>query len=388
MVNLLARIFIKDYQDIEKEKVRTAYGVMCGIFGIVSNVILVIIKVFIGILSMSISIIADAINNLSDFFSSLLTLIGFKIASKPADKEHPFGHQRMEYVISLVISLIIIFVGIELLSTSIQGIITPNEIKVDLITYIILGISIFIKLIQGLFYYSAGKKINSVSLKASFKDSLFDCISTSIVLIGSLISKLINYNLDGILGSLVSVFIIISSLGLVKESISPLIGERPNKELIKNIKVEVLSNPQVLGIHDMIFHEYGVSKIFLSMHVELDANMGFLSAHELIDELELQIHNKYHVEIVMHMDPIEKDNEELNKQEEILTNVLSSIDKDIKFHDFRMVNGTNKINYIFDIVIPFNYKYTEKEIKNIIKTKLQEINPKIDVIINVDYDYL
>lgn len=388
MVNLLARIFIKDYQDIEKEKVRTAYGVMCGIFGIVSNVILVIIKVFIGILSMSISIIADAINNLSDFFSSLLTLIGFKVASKPADKEHPFGHQRMEYVISLIISLIIIFVGIELLSTSIQGIITPNEIKVDLITYIILGISIFIKLIQGLFYYSAGKKISSVSLKASFKDSLFDCISTSIVLIGSLISKLINYNLDGILGSLVSVFIIISSLGLVKESISPLIGERPNKELIKNIKAEVLSNPQVLGIHDMIFHEYGVSKIFLSMHVELDANMGFLSAHELIDELELQIHNKYHVEIVMHMDPIEKDNEELNKQEEILTNVLSSIDKEIKFHDFRMVNGTNKINYIFDIVIPFNYKYTEKEIKNIIKTKLQEINPKIDVIINVDYDYL
>lgn len=388
MVNLLARIFIKDYQDIEKEKVRTAYGVMCGIFGIVSNVILVIIKVFIGILSMSISIIADAINNLSDFFSSLLTLIGFKVASKPADKEHPFGHQRMEYVISLIISLIIIFVGIELLSTSIQGIITPNEIKVDLITYIILGISIFIKLIQGLFYYSAGKKISSVSLKASFKDSLFDCISTSIVLIGSLISKLINYNLDGILGSLVSVFIIISSLGLVKESISPLIGERPNKELIKSIKAEVLSNPQVLGIHDMIFHEYGVSKIFLSMHVELDANMGFLSAHELIDELELQIHNKYHVEIVMHMDPIEKDNEELNKQEEILTNVLSSIDKEIKFHDFRMVNGTNKINYIFDIVIPFNYKYTEKEIKNIIKTKLQEINPKIDVIINVDYDYL
>lgn len=388
MVNLLARIFIKDYQDIEKEKVRTAYGVMCGIFGIVSNVILVIIKVFIGILSMSISIIADAINNLSDFFSSLLTLIGFKVASKPADKEHPFGHQRMEYVISLIISLIIIFVGIELLSTSIQGIITPNEIKVDLITYIILGISIFIKLIQGLFYYSAGKKISSVSLKASFKDSLFDCISTSIVLIGSLISKLINYNLDGILGSLVSVFIIISSLGLVKESISPLIGERPNKELIKNIKAEVLSNPQVLGIHDMIFHEYGVSKIFLSMHVELDANMGFLSAHELIDELELQIHNKYHVEIVMHMDPIEKDNEELNKQEEILTNVLSSIDKEIKFHDFRMVNGANKINYIFDIVIPFNYKYTEKEIKNIIKTKLQEINPKIDVIINVDYDYL
>ena len=219
MVNLLAKLFIKNYKNVEDDKVRTAYGTMSGIFGIVTNLVLVVIKLFIGILSASISIIADAINNLSDMGSSLLTIIGFKISNKPADKDHPYGHQRVEYIISLIIAMIIAFVGLELFTTSIEKIITPDEIKFEVITFVVLGVAIVLKALQGLFYLSASKKIDSLSLKASAKDSINDCISTTAVLIGTIISKVSGYNVDGIVGILVSGFIMYSAIMLIKEII-------------------------------------------------------------------------------------------------------------------------------------------------------------------------
>lgn len=388
MVNFLAKLFIKDYKNVEKENVRTAYGTLAGIFGIITNFVLVIIKLIIGIISLSISIIADAINNLSDMGSSLLTIIGFKISNKPADRDHPFGHQRVEYIISLIIAMIIAFVGLELFTTSIDKIINPDVIKVDVITFIVLGVAIVLKALQGLFYLSASKKINSLTLKASAKDSINDCISTTAVLIGTIISKVSGFNVDGIVGILVSGFIIYSSIMLIKETMSPLIGEKPDPELIEKVARKVLSYPKILGIHDVITHLYGPSKVFISLHAEVDANEDILIAHDIIDNIEQDVRNEFGIELVIHMDPIETNNEELNEASIVVREVLYEIDPIIKFHDFRMVKGESHINFIFDVLVPFGYKKNDKELIKLIKLKVFERNSKYRCVILIDKDYV
>lgn len=388
MVNLLAKLFIKNYKNVDNEKVRTQYGTLCGGFGIITNLILVTIKLIIGILSLSISIIADAINNLSDMGSSIITIIGFKISSKPADKKHPFGHQRVEYIVGLIISMIIIFVGIELLSQSIGKIITPSELDTSLLTYILLGVSILLKLIQGLFYLSASKKINSISLKASSKDSFNDMISTSVVLIGVLISPYIGYNLDGVLGVAVSIFIIVTACLLLKDTMSPLIGEKPDPEIISSIKEFIMNYEGVLGIHDVVVHTYGPSKIFITLHVEVDAKRNILETHDIIDNIEQDIKQKYGIEITIHMDPIEIDDEERKNEKETITKILREIDDNLKFHDFRLVRGPTHTNLIFDVLVPFEYKIPDEELVNIIKQKVSENNPIYRCVITIDKDYI
>jgi len=388
MVNFLAKLFIKDYKNVENEKVRENYGTLSGVFGIITNLILVVIKVIIGLLSASISIIADAINNLSDMGSSLLTIIGFKISSKPADKDHPYGHQRVEYIISLIIAMIIAFVGLELLTTSIDKIINPDVIKVEVITFIILGVAIVLKGLQGLFYLSASKKIDSLSLKASAKDSINDCISTSAVLIGTIISKTTGYNVDGIVGILVSGFIIYSAIMLIKETMSPLIGEKPDPELIEKVTRTVLSYPKVLGIHDVITHLYGPSKVFISLHVEIDAKDDILVSHDLIDNIEQEVKRDFGIELVIHMDPVETDNEELNKGSKVVREVLKEIDPIIMFHDFRMVKGETHTNFIFDVLVPFQYKYSDEELVELIKKEVSKRDEKYRCVILVDKDYV
>ncbi|MBE6143496.1 MAG: cation transporter [Erysipelotrichaceae bacterium] len=388
MVNFLAKLFIKDYKNVENEKVRENYGTLSGVFGIITNLILVVIKVIIGLLSASISIIADAINNLSDMGSSLLTIIGFKISSKPADKDHPYGHQRVEYIISLIIAMIIAFVGLELLTTSIDKIINPDIIKVEVITFIILGVAIVLKGLQGLFYLSASKKIDSLSLKASAKDSINDCISTSAVLIGTIISKTTGYNVDGIVGILVSGFIIYSAIMLIKETMSPLIGEKPDPELIEKVTRTVLSYPKVLGIHDVITHLYGPSKVFISLHVEIDAKDDILVSHDLIDNIEQEVKRDFGIELVIHMDPVETDNEELNKGSKVVREVLKEIDPIIMFHDFRMVKGETHTNFIFDVLVPFQYKYSDEELVELIKKEVSKRDEKYRCVILVDKDYV
>ena len=388
MVNFLAKLFIKDYKNVENEKVRENYGTLSGVFGIITNLILVVIKVIIGLLSASISIIADAINNLSDMGSSLLTIIGFKISSKPADKDHPYGHQRVEYIISLIIAMIIAFVGLELLTTSIDKIINPDVIKVEVITFIILGVAIVLKGLQGLFYLSASKKIDSLSLKASAKDSINDCISTSAVLIGTIISKTTGYNVDGIVGILVSGFIIYSAIMLIKETMSPLIGEKPDPELIEKVTRTVLSYPKVLGIHDVITHLYGPSKVFISLHVEIDAKDDILISHDLIDNIEQEVKRDFGIELVIHMDPVETDNEELNKGSKVVREVLKEIDPIIMFHDFRMVKGETHTNFIFDVLVPFQYKYSDEELVELIKKEVSKRDEKYRCVILVDKDYV
>ena len=388
MVNLLAKLFIKNYKNVEDDKVRTSYGTMAGIFGIVTNFILVVIKLFIGILSFSISIIADAINNLSDMGSSLLTIIGFKISNKPADKDHPYGHQRVEYIISLIIAMIIAFVGLELFTTSIEKIITPDEIKFEVITFVVLGVAIVLKAVQGLFYLSASKKIDSLSLKASAKDSINDCISTTAVLIGTIISKVSGYNVDGIVGILVSGFIMYSAIMLIKETMSPLIGEKPDPELVEKVSRTVLSYPKILGIHDMITHLYGPSKVFISLHAEVDANDNVLVSHDLIDNIEQDIKKEFGIELVIHMDPIETNNIELNNASIIVREVLKEIDPVLMFHDFRMVKGESHTNFIFDVLAPFNFRLSDEELVELIKLKVRERNDKYRCVILIDKDYV
>jgi len=387
MVNFLAKLFIKDYKNIESEKVRNSYGVLAGIFGIISNLLLFVAKIIIGLISSSISIIADAINNLSDMGTSLLTLVGFKISGKPADKDHPFGHQRIEYIIGLIIAMFIIFIGFELFTTSIDKLLNPVESNMNIVVMIVLGLAILFKLVQGLFYSSVAKKINSIALKASSKDSINDVISTSFVLIGAILSYMLPYNFDGIFGLIVSGLIIITGIKLVKEGIDPLIGEKPDKELMNKIIDKVLSYEGVLGIHDLMAHMYGPQKCFISLHVEVDSQVDVLISHDLIDNIEKDIREIFNVEMVIHMDPIETNNEKLMEYVQILKEVLFDIDEIIKFHDVRLVVGETHTNLIFDILVPFEFKYSDEELLKLVKEKIKEKDSKINCVILIDKDY-
>ena len=388
MVNFLAKLFIKDYKNIESEKVRNKYGVLAGIFGIISNFILFVIKIIIGLISASISIIADAINNLSDMGSSLLTLVGFKISGKPADKDHPFGHQRIEYIIGLIIAMLIIFIGFELFTTSIDKLINPVESSMTIPVLIILVIAIIFKFLQGLFYSSVAKKINSIALKASSKDSMNDVISTSFVLLGALLSYFFTYNFDGVFGIVVSGLIIITGIKLVKEGIDPLIGEKPDKDLMDKVISKVLSYDGVLGIHDLMAHMYGPQKCFVSLHVEVDSKVDVLLSHDLIDNIEKEVKEELNVELVIHMDPIETNNETLMEYVKILKEVVNEIDDSIRFHDVRLVIGETHKNLIFDLLVSFEFKYTDEELIDLVKTKIREKDPIINCVIQIDKDYV
>ena len=390
MINWLCKLFIKDYQDTNSNEVRTRYGNLASIVGILSNLILFGLKLFIGLITGAISIIADAINNLADMGSSVVTLIGFKLSSKPADKEHPFGHERIEYITGLIVSIMIIIIGFTLGKSSFDKILNPDSLDKSLIlvTSITLGVAILIKLWQSLFNYKIGKKINSVALIATSKDSRNDVISTSGVLIGVILSNYVfNFNLDGYIGLGVSIFILISGIKLIKETTDPLIGVAPDKELIKTITDDILAYKGVYGIHDLVCHMYGQTKLFMTVHVEVDARTNILESHDLIDNIEKDMKEKYNIEISIHMDPIEMDNEELNEFHKVLSTTLKGINKNLSFHDLRMVKGYTHTNIIFDVVVPFESKINNEEVFNILLKAAKEINPLYELVINFDVDY-
>lgn len=395
MVNLLRRIFIKNYQNIDDEKVRTAHGKLASFFGIFSNLILFVIKLLAGILSASISIIADSINNLSDMGSSLLTLIGFKLANAPADKEHPYGHQRIEYITGLVVSIIILFVGGSLFKTSIEKMIEYEPVILEQkILYITIGIlcaSILIKLWQALFNYKMGKIIHSVTLKATSKDSLNDCISTSALLIGNVILLFIKdmpFSLDGLLGILVSLFILVSGIKLIKETINPLIGVSTNEEVVQKIIGVLKEEPLVLGYHDLVCHMYGPTKCFMTMHVEVDANQKMLEVHDVIDNLERRVKEQFGVDLTIHMDPIEIDNEEINELRAQIKTAVKEIHPSLSMHDFRVVNGNTHTNIIFDLVRPYKFELTDEQILRALQEKVKSDEKKYYFVVNFDYGFV
>ncbi len=393
MILFLRKLFIKDYENVKNQKVREAHGKLASFVGVFSNLFLFLIKLVSGIFSKSLSIIGDSINNLSDMGSSLVTLFGFKMANKPADEEHPYGHERMEYIAGLIVAIIIIFVGGSLFFSSIDKIVHYEYVEVPkYISYIslgILGVSIVVKLWQSLFNRKIGKLIDSVALAATASDSRNDVIATFVILIGNLIILFlgdVHFSIDGILGIFVSLFIIFSGIKLIKETTDPLLGSCVSKEYADEIIQFVKMNPLILGVHDVMCHMYGPTKCFMTLHAEVDAKNNIIEIHDSIDEIESKVKEVFDVELTIHMDPIELDNEETNKVKTIVSQVLKRLDPSLVFHDFRIVRKLSKSTLLFDIVIPYKYHLSLEEIENYI---IKEINLKeYNVIIHFDHQFI
>ncbi len=389
MINFLRKIFIKDYENVTNPKVRDSHAVLATILGIISNIILVIIKLFSGFVSGSVAIIGDGLNNLTDTGSSIITLAAFKMSSRPADKDHPYGHERIEYVSGLIVSIIIIVVSIELFMSSLTSLIENKRIEITIVSLIILGVSILIKLVQGYSYHKLGKTIDSLALKANARDSINDAISTTVILIGSIFIYLypnMPFALDGLLGIFVAIFIFISGLEMIKETINPLIGINPKHEFIKTIIEEIKAYPSVLGVHDVRCHMYGPTKFFMTLHVEIPANIEFLKAHDEIDNIERDIRKKYGVDLTIHMDPIETERKDVLELKSRVEAIIKGLD--LSFHDFRVVNGDTHTNILFDIVLPHDYKLTPNEIKTKIEEEFKDDEHKYYFIIDFDGEYI
>ena len=386
MIEFLRKKFIKNYKNVKDEKVRTAHGKMAAIIGIISNFILFVTKLLIGIFTFSISIIGDSINNLSDFATSLATLVGFHLASRPADKEHPYGHERIEYVTGLIISLIIIIIGVVLGVTSILKIVNYKQEEIDFI---------LLKVVQFICYKKIGKIINSLALKAASIDSLNDCISTSIVLIGTIVililAKLsidVPFSIDGVLGIFVAIFVVISGIKLLKDEIDPLIGVPVSKDFVNQINKYIKKHEVVLGTHDIMCHMYGPTKCYMTVHVEVDSRLDFVETHDKIDEIERNVKDKYNVILTIHMDPVIFGDKELDEVKEVVNNKLKEIDSKLEFHDLRLIKG-NISKIIFDLSVDYNFIYSEKELNDIIEKELEnKLNKNYKLIINFDYPFV
>ena len=391
MITFLRKLFIKNYKDIGNQKVREEHGILAAIGGIIINLVLFSIKLLIGIFTLSMSIISDAINNLTDLFSCLVNLVGFKFANKPADKDHPYGHERIEYIAGMIVSFVIVAVAILLAYSSVTKLISQEDVvKYNIWTFVVLGVAILAKLLLGYFYYGLGKAINSVTLKASMQDSFNDAISTGAVLIASLIQYYYPsaWWIDGGMSLLVSLFILYSGISMIKETASPLIGLSPNSEYVKKIINDILSYKGVLGVHDLMVHSYGPTKVFMTVHVEVDGYKNMFDSHDMIDNIESDIKRKYGVLLTIHMDPIDTKSEEVILIKQKLTELLGSIDKELSFHDVRVVSGKTHTNIIFDIVIPTDFKMSTADLAKIVRDELRKIKPNYFVVINFDENYI
>lgn len=387
MINLLTKVFIKNSDNVKNEKVRLAYGVMMGVIGILVNVILSVFKLLVGSLTNSISITADAVNNLSDAASSGISLIGFKIASKPADPEHPFGHGRIEYISSVIVSFLILLMGFEVLKDSVDKIINPQKVEFSYVAVIVLAVSILSKLWLAYANNKVGKKIGSLSMSAVVKDSISDSIVTAVALVSLVLSKFVSFPVDGITGIIVSVFVFIAGINALKETLGPLLGQPPEKELVEQIKEEVLSYDEVVGIHDLIIHDYGPSRLFGSVHVEVPCDVDLMSTHDTIDLIERKIMEKYKMLLVIHLDPLDINNEHINRLYGLTKKIVKEIDPQLNLHDFRAVDGPTHTNFIFDLVVPFEYPIKNSALIKMIESKLSEVDESYFVVINIEHDY-
>ncbi len=387
LYNFLIKRFIKNSDNLQSPTVREAYGTFAGFFGIFTNIVLFLLKLTIGLLSGSVSIIADSVNNLADSGSSILTIVGFRLSSKPADDDHPYGHARMEYLTGLGISVLVIIIGFEMLTASFEKLFSPELPSFSFITLIVLLLSVFLKLFQGEFYKKVGRLIKSDTLHAAYTDSFNDAISTSAVFISTLITFFTSIVLDGYIGIAVSLFIIYSGIKLVIETANPLIGTTPDRELVEKISEKIHSYDVVLGIHDLIIHSYGAEKCFASVHVEVDASANILDVHDCIDVIEKEFLQDLGICLVIHMDPIVNDSEEVNSAKAEILKILAGISDKITMHDFRVVFGNTHTNLIFDVCIPYSFHMSEEELRLAIECEAKKINPEWCTVITVDRDF-
>lgn len=386
--NLLLKTFIKDNENIRDRKIRQKYGYLGSFVGIVCNIMLSASKFVIGLLVNSIAITADAVNNLSDAASSIIALIGFKITNKPADREHPFGHARIEYISAMIVSFMVILVGFEFFKSSFNRIRNPEVLKFDLIPFSVLVLSIGVKVWLSRFYKKIGSTIGSKTMEAAATDSLSDVITTSVVAFSLLSSLWISFPIDGYIGLLVSAFIIYSGISLTKDTLNPLLGEAPEPEFIAEITEKTMRYEGIIGIHDMIVHNYGPGRCVVSLHAEIPANMDIMKAHDIIDIAEQEISEELSIHMVIHMDPISIDDELVQKTQQQALNVVSELYEGLTIHDFRIVGGDGHKNLIFDLVVP--YEYDEKKAKDLSKEVAQAIKtkyPDYNAVIYIDRAY-
>ena len=387
MTKLLIKLFIKN-ADANTNKGRELYGRLAGAVGIICNLILSVMKLIIGTVTNSVSITADATNNISDAGSSIVTLVGFRLSGKPADKDHPYGHARIEYISSLIISFIILLIGCSIFKESVIKIFKPEESLFNIATVIILVASIIVKLWLSVFNTYLGKQIDSKALEATAIDSRNDVITTTAVLIASVISHFTGFNLDGYMGVIVSIFILISGINLVKETLNPLLGQPPTKEMFESIEKKILSYDNVLGVHDLMVHSYGPNTYFASAHIEMDAKIDVLVCHDIMDQIERDFKSDLNIHLVVHLDPTILDSPEINELKEMVNDIICEIDRELTFHDFRVVMGEENKNVLFDVVVPPEYKYSDEELEKMITEKITQMsNGKIFTVLVVDHSY-
>ena len=387
MQNWLVKKFVHDYENVHDINVRASYGKLSGKVGIFCNAFLFAVKFIMGTISGSVSITADAVNNLSDAASSVISLIGFKMAEKPADEDHPYGHARYEYLSGLTVAVMIILIGFELFKTSFDKVIHPSTVDFSIVLVIVLAVSILIKLWMAFFNKSLGKKINSSALEATAADSRNDVISTSAVLVAAVISHFFKINLDGYIGIAVAVFILYSGIGLVKDTLDPLLGKAPEPELVDYIQKKILSYDGVLGTHDLMIHDYGPGRKFASVHVEMAAEGDVLKSHDVIDNIERDFLSKDNLNIIVHYDPIVTKDDIVNDFRSWLMEQVKSIDPHLSIHDLRIVPGNSHTNLVFDCVMPHCINMSPSELKAEIRRLVNIKYPNYYCIITIDSSY-
>ena len=387
MIKLLAKIFIKDSQNTADSKVRVAYGYLCGAVGIALNILLFAGKIIAGTISGSVAVTADAFNNLSDAGSSIISLIGFRLASQKPDPHHPFGHGRFEYIASLIISIIIVLMGFELGKSSFEKIVAPQAVEYSAVTFAVLGVSVLVKLYMFFYNNSVGKKIDSATMRATAMDSISDAVSTGAVLISAVIAMFTNLALDGWMGLVVAAFIMVTVFKSAKETIDSLLGTPPSPEFVKQIEDMALQYDDIIGVHDMIVHNYGPGRTFVSLHAEVPSDGDIVAIHDTVDNAEREIAKELGCLVTIHMDPVDVHDEHTAQLRENVSEIIKQINPDITFHDFRVVSGPTHTNLIFDIVSPMDCGLSDQELADTIADKIHQCNESYFAVINVDKDF-
>ncbi len=385
-MNFLVRRFIKNYQDTKDANVRTSIGKLSGIVGIFSNLFLFVIKFVIGTVVHSVSIQADGVNNLTDAGSNIISILSFHLANKPADKDHPFGHERTETIASLFVGILILVLGFETAKESISKVIHPGSIDFRIASVIILLISIIVKFWMYAYNKKLSKTYDSSLLEATALDSISDVCGTTAVLVSTLLSPVLHFNLDGYMGIVVSGIILYGAYGLLRDMINSLIGEAPDPELVHNIVDMIMAHPAILGVHDMMLHNYGPNKIFASAHVEVDSSKDIFETHDHIDNIEREVKENMNIDLVLHMDPVKVNDPETELYRAKVVEAIHQIDPKWGFHDFRIVSGPTHVNLVFDLVIPFEEKYTQEEIEEMLLKHIDS-DKKIYLVLTIDHPY-
>ncbi len=389
MTELLVKLFVKDYNSTENAKVRTNYGILSSLVGIACNVILFLTKLIIGMIINSISVMADAFNNLSDAASSIISFIGVKLAERPADKEHPFGHGRFEYISALAVAFIILQVGLQLFKSALEKVLHPEELSFNPILVGILVLSVLLKVWMSLFNRKLGKRINSTVMLATSADSRNDVIVTSATILSTLIVAFTGFNIDGYIGLLVSIFVMLSGFNIAKETLEPLLGQAIQREVYQKITNMVESYEGICGTHDLIIHNYGPTRHMATIHAEVPNNIGFEHAHETIDQIERDVLEKLDIFLVIHMDPIEVNDTTVKQTKELVLGIVKGIEEKATIHDFRIVNGEHQINLIFDLVIPYSYsKEEEQKLLSKIVEEIRQKDPRYQCIITMENSFI